>query len=200
MAALEGRRPRRWGRRPSRLAELAPQDDGKQRPRPDLLPTIAGQETKRRCLTSESELVLRNALWRSTLPLPLQLRRERKAAGTAAWAAHADQDALLLLFAEIGAVEHDARLLLEQFVQRQIARHDACFVRRRDATFGHGVGGFSRRFSFFPGLRHHIPSSSYAGSTRVSMISIGTYGLAAKPPAPNRRMDCRVKPGNDNGI
>src|SRR5579863_2084237 len=60
--------------------------------------------------------------------LPPQLCGERKRASRAARAAHADQDALLLFFGEIGTVQHPRGLLLEQFVQRQIAGHDLIFV------------------------------------------------------------------------
>src|SRR5262245_55733462 len=51
----------------------------------------------------------------------LELRGERHRAGAAARAAHGDQDALLLLLVEIGAIEHGPRLLREQLVQRQAA-------------------------------------------------------------------------------
>ena len=43
----------------------------------------------------------------------LELGRERHGAGAAARAAHGDQDVLLLLLVEVGAVEHLPRLLLE---------------------------------------------------------------------------------------
>src|SRR5581483_5427763 len=80
------------------------------------MPRLRGaRQNKRRCLTSESEQVAYAA------PSPPQLGGEGKAAGAAAWAAHADQQALLLLVGEIGAVEHFRGLLLEQVVQRQIA-------------------------------------------------------------------------------
>jgi hypothetical protein len=55
---------------------------------------------------------------------PLQLRRERKPSGPAAGAAHGDEDRLLLLVGEVGALQHDRGLLLEQLVQRQIAGED----------------------------------------------------------------------------
>src|SRR5262245_28252782 len=49
----------------------------------------------------------------------LELRGERHGAGAAAGAVHGDEDVLLLLLVEVGAVEHLPRLLLEQLVQRQ---------------------------------------------------------------------------------
>ena len=44
--------------------------------------------------------------------------------GPAARAAHGDQDVLLLLLVEIGAIEHPPRLLLEQLVQRRSLLRD----------------------------------------------------------------------------
>src|SRR5262245_6531772 len=60
-----------------------------------------------------------------------ELRRERHRAGAAARAAHGDEDALLLLLVEVGTIEHHARLLPEQLVQREAARFHLIVVRRR---------------------------------------------------------------------
>jgi hypothetical protein len=81
-----------------------------------------------------------------------KFRRKRHPARAAARAAHGDEDALLLLVAEIGALQHGAGLLLEQVVQGQVAGHDAVVV-GRDGR-GRRRGGLARRF-LFPGLRHH---------------------------------------------
>src|SRR5215467_10620916 len=72
-----------------------------------------------RCAGGESACVDR------TLPtlrfLSPELSGERHPAGTAAGAAHSDQDILLLLLVEVEAIEHRARLLLKQLMQRQVA-------------------------------------------------------------------------------
>src|SRR5690349_2639683 len=75
---------------------------------------------------------------------PFQLRRERQRAGAAARAAHGNQDALLLLLVEIGAVEHGARLLREQVVQREAARF-GLIVRRRGRRAAKRLGRGRRR-------------------------------------------------------
>src|SRR4051812_41527049 len=54
----------------------------------------------------------------------LELGGKRHPAGAAAGTAHGDEDALLLLLVEIGSVEHLARLLLKQVVQREITDGD----------------------------------------------------------------------------
>ena len=53
-----------------------------------------------------------------------QFHAERQAAGPAAGAGHGEEDRLLLLLVDIGAVEHGRGLLLEQFVKREVARTD----------------------------------------------------------------------------
>src|SRR6266568_8943063 len=52
------------------------------------------------------------------LPSRLELDGERHPARPAAWARGGDKHALLLLFVEIGAIQHGAHLLLKQVVQR----------------------------------------------------------------------------------
>jgi hypothetical protein len=104
-----------------------------------------------------------------------QLRRERKAPRAAAGAAHADEDRLLLLLAEVGAVQHLRGLLLEQVVQRQIAGEDAVVGRERGLIGRRRRGdlGLARRLGCFD-FRHRALKSSNAGLTRVSMLTIGT--------------------------
>ena len=54
----------------------------------------------------------------------LELDRVRHGAGSAAGAAHGDQDVLLLLLVEVGSGEHLSRLLLEQVMEREPAVRD----------------------------------------------------------------------------
>jgi hypothetical protein len=110
----------------------------------------------RRCLTSESELVLRDALWRSAQLLPLQLSRKRKSARPAARATHPDQDALLLLIVEVGAVEHDAGLLLKQLMQGQVAGHDLILGDSRPGGFIRFSRCPGRLFAFWLSLDAHF--------------------------------------------
>src|SRR5579871_3549426 len=56
---------------------------------------------------------------------PPDLGGERHTAGAAAGARGGDQDSLLLLLVEVGAVEHGPDLLLKQIMQREIARAEA---------------------------------------------------------------------------
>jgi hypothetical protein len=121
---------------------------------------------------------------------PLQLRRKRHPARPAAGAAQGDEDALLLLVVEVGALQHGAGLALKEFVERQVAGDDAVVGGQRGVP-GRRGGGFSWGFVFF-GFRHCILSSSYAGLTRVSMLSVGALIVAARPQLLNRSMDCRT--------
>jgi hypothetical protein len=86
-------------------------------------------------------------------PPPLQLRRKRHPAGPAAGAAHGDEDALLLLVVEVGAVEHGAGLALEELVERQVAGDNAVVGGEGGGVLGRWGGGFSWWFGFF-GFRH----------------------------------------------
>ena len=95
-------------------------------------------------------------------PPPLQLRRKTHPAGPAARAAHGDEDALLLLVVEVGAVEHGAGLALEEFVERQVAGDDAVVGGEGGGVLGRRGGGFSRLFVFFR-FRHHWSGSSTRG-------------------------------------
>src|SRR4029077_6626723 len=52
---------------------------------------------------------------------PLQLHAERHSTCAAARAGHGDQDALLLFLVDVGVLQHIPRLLLDQFVKRQVA-------------------------------------------------------------------------------
>jgi len=80
---------------------------------------------------------------------PLQLRRKAHPAGPATRAAHGDEDALLLLFVEVGALQHGAGLALEEFVERQVAGDDAVVGGEGGGVLGRRGGGFSRwLFSF----------------------------------------------------
>jgi len=76
------------------------------------------------------------------LPPPLQLRRKAHPARAAAGAGHGDEDALLLLVVEVGAVEHGAGLALKEFVERQVAGDDAVVGGER-GVLGRRGGGFS---------------------------------------------------------
>src|SRR3984893_18949542 len=51
-------------------------------------------------------------------PGPLELGGERETARTATRARRGDEHALLLLFVEVGAIQHGAHLLLKQIMQR----------------------------------------------------------------------------------
>src|SRR5262249_7764868 len=59
-------------------------------------------------------------LWRQR-HLPFELGCERHRAGAATGAAHGDENVLLLLLVEVGAIEQLPRLLFEQRVQRERA-------------------------------------------------------------------------------
>ena len=81
----------------------------------------------------------------------LELGGKRHPAGAAAGTAHGDEDALLLLLVEIGAVEHLARLLLKQLVQREITDGDLVVGARRREAFVRQARQRSirlRRFAF----------------------------------------------------
>src|SRR5207253_1102133 len=66
--------------------------------------------------------------------------------GAATGAAHRDEDVLLLLLVEIGAIEHRARLLREQVVQREAACL-GLIIRRRWTRAAKRLGRWWRRES-----------------------------------------------------
>src|ERR1700689_4578813 len=86
---------------------------------------------------------------------PLQLRRKRHPTRPATRAAQGDEDALLLLVVEVGALQHGAGLALEQFVERQVAGDDAVVGGERGGGLGRRGGGFSRGFFSFCWFRHY---------------------------------------------
>src|SRR5262249_49959847 len=67
----------------------------------------------------------------------LELERVGHSAGAATWAAHGDEDALLLLLIKIGTLQQFGGLPFEQLMQRQIAE--------ADLVLGRSVGGCRRR-------------------------------------------------------
>src|SRR5580704_655831 len=88
-------------------------------------------------------------------PPPLQLRRKRHPARPAARAAQGDEDALLLLVVEVGALQHGAGLALEEFVERQVAGDDAVVGGEGVGVLGRRGGEFSRWFFSFRWFRHY---------------------------------------------
>jgi hypothetical protein len=86
---------------------------------------------------------------------PLQLRRKRHSAGPAAGAAQGDEDALLLLVVEVGAVEHGAGLALKEFVERQVAGDNAVVGGEGVGVLGRRGGRFSQRLFSFRWFRHY---------------------------------------------
>src|SRR5579862_2655914 len=86
---------------------------------------------------------------------PLQLRRKAHPARPTARAAHGDEDALLLLVVEVGAVEHGAGLALKQFVERQVAGDDAVVGGERGGVLGRRGGGFLGWLFSFRWFRHY---------------------------------------------
>src|SRR5580700_7907131 len=111
----------------------------------DLLKTI-----KQPCSAILSQIILCICVYEGgPSPPPLQLRRKRHPARPAARAAQGDEDALLLLVVEVGAVEHGGGLALEEFVERQVAGDDAVVGGERGGVLGRRGGGFSRRFFSF---------------------------------------------------
>src|SRR5262249_12644836 len=75
-------------------------------------------------------------LWRQR-HLPLELGCERHRAGAATGAAHGDENVLLLLLVEVGAIEQLSRLLFEQRVQRERAIRN--LILRRSLRSGLGL-------------------------------------------------------------
>src|SRR6266478_2452693 len=79
-------------------------------------------------------------IWRRSLwgrrHLAFELGGERHRAGTATGAAHGDENVLLLLLVEVGAIEQLSGLLFEQRVQRECAIRN--LILRRG--FRSGVG------------------------------------------------------------
>ena len=88
-------------------------------------------------------------------PPRLQLRRKRHPARAATRAAQGDEDALLLLVVEVGALQHGAGLALEEFVERQVAGDDAVVGGERGGVLGRRGGGFSRWLFSFRWFRHY---------------------------------------------
>jgi hypothetical protein len=72
-----------------------------------------------------------------------QLGSERHRAGAAARATHGDENALLLFVGKVAAIQQLGGLLLEQFVQGEIAGIDLLLARRRR-------GFVRRRFALLP--------------------------------------------------
>jgi len=85
---------------------------------------------------------------------PLQLRGKAHPARPAAWAAHADQDGLLLLVVEIGALQHGRGLLLKQRVQREVAGEDLVVGRRRGRDRRRRLVFVLRHSDFDPSALH----------------------------------------------
>jgi hypothetical protein len=106
---------------------------------------------------------------------PPQLRRERKSPRAAAGAGHADEDALLLLFGEVGAVEHAGGLLLEQLMQRQVGGDDAVVGRER--------GFFGLPQLFGPGRRRGFALCASPRLRRLGLFALG-HGRILSSPAP----------------
>ena len=97
----------------------------------------------------------RNSRRGEFLSPPLQLRRKPHPARPATRAAHGDEDALLLLVVEVGALQHGAGLALEEFVERQVAGDDAVVGGEGGGVLGRRGGGFSRRLFSFRWFRHY---------------------------------------------
>src|SRR5436309_13942512 len=72
-------------------------------------------------------------IWRRSLGgrrhLAFEFGGERHRAGAATGAAHGDENVLLLLFVEVGAIEQLSGLLLEQRVQRECAIRNLLLLR-----------------------------------------------------------------------
>ena len=122
-------------------------------------------------------------------PPPLQLRRKRHPAGPAAGAAHGDEDTLLLLVVEVGALQHGAGLALEEFVERQVAGDDAVVGGERGGVLGRRGGGFSWRLFSFRWFRHYAVRKSSMRSSSPSPQrgegGVRGYGLAVRAPSPH---------------
>src|SRR5262245_11301038 len=83
-------------------------------------PARAAQRTRSRRSPHDSRRKFRASLW-GQRHLPFELGCERHRAGAATGAAHGDENVLLLLLVEVGAIKQLPRLLFEQRVQRERA-------------------------------------------------------------------------------
>src|SRR5690348_15350508 len=110
------------------------------------------------CVGSASAARLNDFTRQPALASAPQLGGVGHRAGAAARATHRHQNVLLLLLIEIGALEHLARLKLEQFMQRK-ARGDELVL---GGTIGGGVaqrGGRRRRIACTSASRHRLRRS-----------------------------------------
>src|SRR6266700_4185654 len=124
---------------------------------------------------------------------PLDLGGERHAAGPAARTGGGDQNALLMLLVEVGAIEHAPHLPLKKIVQRQAAQfepivlHIVCRDRRRTANGGfppHGLGG-----------RRCLGSScvlGHAQSCRLKSYRLTTLIIPSKSPRRKQAILCSM--------